>query len=99
MTETYRCETYPTQSKIDNVTTKITSGSAARAATSKGSTTATGIAGFGAAGAEAGGGGKAGSSWSAIAKRTWWRLAPPLRYVRHFVQRVLRSRLPSNLHM
>ena len=61
-----------TQSKIDNVTTKITSGSAAGAGTSKGSTTGAGAAGFGAAGAAAGGGGKAGSSaWSAIAKRSW----------------------------
>lgn len=49
------------------MTTKITSGSAAGAGTSKGSTTGAGTAGFGAAGAAAGGGGKAGSSWSAIA--------------------------------
>ena len=59
-------ETYPTQSKIDNVTTKITSGSATGAGTSKGSRTGTGAGGFGAAGAAAGGGGRAGSSRSAI---------------------------------
>ena len=45
---------------------KITSGSAAGAGTSKGSTTGAITAGFGAAGAAAGGGGKAGSSRSAI---------------------------------
>ena len=45
---------------------KITSGSAAGAGTSKGSTTGAETAGFGAAGAAAGGGGKAGSSRSAI---------------------------------
>ena len=64
---TERRETYPTQSKIDNVTTKITSGSATGAGTCKGSTTGAGAAGFGAAGAAAGGGGKTGSSCSAIA--------------------------------
>ena len=47
--------------------TKITSGSATGAGTSKGSTTGAGAAGFRAAGAAAGGGFKAGSSWSAIA--------------------------------
>ena len=62
MTETYKRETYPTQCRIDSETTKITSGSAAGAETSKGSTT-----GAGAAGAAGGGGGKAGYSWSAIA--------------------------------
>ena len=62
MTETYKRETYPTQSGIDNEPTKITWGSAAGAETSKGSTT-----GAGAAGAAGGGGGKGGSSWSAIA--------------------------------
>ena len=49
----------PTESKIDSVTTKITSGSAAGARTSEGSTTGT----------AARGGGKAGSLWSAIANK------------------------------
>ena len=49
------------------MTTKITSGSAAGAGTSKGSTTGAGTTGLGAAGAAGGGGGKAGSSWSPIA--------------------------------
>lgn len=62
VTETYKRETYPTKSKIDNVTMQITSGSAAGAGASRDSPTGTG-----AAGAEADGGGKAGSSWSAIA--------------------------------
>ena len=51
------------------MTTKITSGSAAGAETSKGSTTSAGTAGFGAVNAAAGGGGKASSSWSAIANK------------------------------
>ena len=54
--------------------TALQAAGSARAGTSKGSTTGAGAAGFGAAGATAGGGGKAGSSWSAIEKRTWWRL-------------------------
>ena len=49
------------------MTIKITSRSAAGAGTSKDSTTGAGTAGFEAAGAAQGGGGKAGSSWSAIA--------------------------------
>ena len=49
------------------MTTKITSGSATGAGTSKGSTTGAGAAGFGAAGVAAGGGFKVGSSCSAIA--------------------------------
>ena len=57
---------YPTESTFGNLTMKITSGSAAGAGTSKGSTTGAETAGFGAAGAAAGGGGKAGSSRSAI---------------------------------
>ena len=66
------------------MTTKITSGSAAGAGTSKGSTTGAGAAGFGAAGAAEGSGGKAGSSWSAIAKRSWWRLFSSKKLKRHF---------------
>ena len=62
MTETYKREIYPTKSKIDNVTMKIASGSAAGAGASRDSRT-----GAGAAGGAAGGGDKAGSSWSAIA--------------------------------
>ena len=46
---------------------KITSGSDAGVGMSKGSTTGAGTARFGAAGAAARGGGKASSSWSAIA--------------------------------
>ena len=67
MTEIYKSETYPTQSRIDNVTTKITSGSAAGTGTSP--QLVQELAGFGAAGAAAGGG-KAGSSWSATANAT-----------------------------
>ena len=66
------------------MTTKITSGLAVGAGTSKGSTTGAGAAGFGAAGAAAGGGGKAGSSWSAIAKRSWWRLFSSKKLKHHF---------------
>ena len=62
MTETYKLETYPMKSKIDNLATKIILGLAAGAGASRGSTT-----GAGDAGEAAGGGGKVSSLWSAIA--------------------------------
>ena len=66
---------YSTESKIYNVTIKITSGSAAGAGTSKGSTNGAGTAGFGAACAAAESGGRQSRLFMVSDnKRGWWRL-------------------------